>query len=136
MEADIIQKYKDKGVQDLLRIATTWFNRYIRLRDKGKPCISCKEYKKLEAGHFYSAGHYSSLKFNENNVHGQCRYPCNYWLSGNLNHYRINIVERIGVDGLKELDDLAAISKRKVFKWDRFSLIEIIEIYKQKVKKL
>jgi hypothetical protein len=43
------------------------FNEFIRLRDKGKPCISCGQPKDyLQAGHFYSVRMYDGLRFNEN----------------------------------------------------------------------
>ena len=72
-------------VQDLMKIAQVHFNRYIRERDKGKPCISCgQELKgKFDAGHFWSSGGHKSVTFDENNVHGQC-VACNQHKHGNL----------------------------------------------------
>jgi len=131
MTVKIIQKYKKYKTSQLIKIATTHFNKFIRTRDAGKRCISCNSLIFSDAGHFYSAGHYPTLRFNENNVHGQCK-RCNYFLSGNLNKYRINLIERIGIDKVEKLDQLAAISKRTSFKWNRIDLINIIEIYKNK----
>lgn len=51
-------------------------NRYIRLRDAGKPCISCGESLPLDISEF-DAGHYRSraaapeLRFDDRNVHGE-----------------------------------------------------------------
>ena len=112
-------------------MAQKHFNAYIRKRDERLPCISCGSGQPEQAGHFYSAGHYTALRFNEDNTHGQC-VRCNYFLSGNLNNYRIRLEKKIGIDRLIQLDELAAISKRSLKKWDRFELIEVIENYKAK----
>ena len=55
------------------------FNRYIRARDKGKPCISCGvQYSegsfgsKFDCGHYRSTGAASHLRFNTHNAAGQC----------------------------------------------------------------
>ena len=122
-------KAKYITVPKLLQKATTKFNAFIRKRDAGKPCISCGQYTTLQAGHFYSGGHYPNLKFNEDNVHGQCK-RCNYFLSGNLTQYEKNLRERIGGDRVEQLHILAGWYKRNGHKWDRFALEEIIKNYK------
>lgn len=48
------------------------FNRFIVLRDSGKPCASCGRYLPLCCGHFRSVGAAPELRFNEDNAHGQC----------------------------------------------------------------
>jgi hypothetical protein len=110
---------------------------YIRTRDKGKACASCNAPYKLDfdAGHFYSAGKYSNLKFNEHNIHGQC-IQCNRFKEGNLESYRVNIVNIIGSDVLLELDKLASDYKKDNFKWDRLQLIEIRNYFRKKLKEL
>ena len=120
-------------VQDWLKIAQQAFNAYIRERDKGKPCISClnDKPKKINAGHFYSSGGHKYLTFDESNVHLQCEH-CNTYLSGNLNEYRKNLLERIGEAELKRLDK----DCHKVAKYTRQELEEITKKYKQKLKEL
>lgn len=113
--------------------ATKVFNAYIRERDKGKPCVSCGSYNTAHASHFYSGGHYSGLKFNEDNVHSAC-VRCNTFLHGNLNEYRIRLIKRIGLERVEKLDLLAAQYKRQGYKWNRFYLQEVIDTYKQKIK--
>ena len=143
MHAKLIQKYKDKTVGHLKNTATTYFNRYIRLRDSPGGygnCISSGQILKVpsdnaQAGHFYSAGHYPELRFNEDNVHLQGKSD-NYFKSGNLLEYRKNLIKKIGIERVEALDQIAAQSKRTSFKWDRFTLIEIIEKYKFKIKNL
>ena len=135
MEVKTIQKYKTKNVNQLIKIAERWCNSYIRKRDEGRACISCGKYLNLQAGHFYPAGWYPNLKFNEKNINGQC-LSCKYFKSGNLQEYRKNLNTKIGEKKVKELDFLAAAYKRNGWKWDRFYLIEKIEYYKTKVKTL
>ena len=93
--------------KDYLRLLQTTFNAYIRKRDQKLPCISCgkKPPFDLAAGHFYSAGNYSFLRFNELNVHGQCNAHCNMFLGGNIHQYRKNITTRITKEQLQWLDD-------------------------------
>jgi len=130
----LITKYKQKTIPQLKAIAARHFHKFIRERDKKKPCISCGKYVALQAGHYYSAGQYPSLRFSELNVHGQC-LQCNYFKHGNLINYTHNIVDRIGALEFGELKLKADLSKRNRFKWDRFFLIEIIEKYKELNKK-
>ncbi len=124
--------YNKKSLSQLKALATKHFNKFIRERDLFKPCISCGksgDANFLQAGHYLSGGHHPGLKFNEHNTNGQC-VKCNMYLSGNLINYRIGLIKRIGEDGVKSLEDKAAIFKRTGYKWDRFVLIAIIEKYK------
>ncbi len=130
MKTETIQKYSKYSQPELIKKAQIVFNKFIRERDADKSCISCGS-RVEQAGHFYSAGHYSMLRFHEYNCNGQC-VRCNYYLSGNLNQYRINLEKRIGKDSLSTLDTLAV---KRAFKWDRFTLIDIIEKYKELNKK-
>jgi hypothetical protein len=136
LTAKQIARYKKKSQAQLMKIAVKWCHKYIRLRDEGKDCICCPgKYGNLQAGHFYPAGFYPNLKFNEYNIHGQ-RLGCNYHKHGNTSAYRQNIVNRIGQEKLEELDKLAANYKRNGWKWNRFYIISVIEEYKRKVKEL
>ena len=90
MTAKEIQKYNNKSIPQLIKLATIHFNKYIRQRDKR--CISCNAPTE-NAGHYFSAGNHASLRFDERNVHGQC-IRCNKWLHGNLIEYRKRSEER------------------------------------------
>ena len=83
------------------------FNTYIRQRDKSLPCISCGcvTANKWDAGHFWAAGNYSFLRFNEDNVHKQCSNNCNIHLSGNHGEYRVRLIKKIGAERVQWLDD-------------------------------
>jgi hypothetical protein len=117
---------------DWLKIAQQTFNRFIRERDKGQLCISCEQKpKKINAGHYFSAGGHSNLRFNEDNVHLQCEH-CNTFKSGNLLNYQIGIEKRIGGERLLKLHELAHVTK----KWTIEELQEINTVYKEKLKEL
>lgn len=124
-------KLKDKSVPQLKKIAERHFNKFIRERDRDKPCISCGKYTTLECGHFYSGGHYSALKFEEDNCAGQCR-KCNWYLSGNLIEYQKNLRKRIGDERVEKLHLKAGVYKRQGYKWDRFFLLDVIEKYRSR----
>ena len=121
-----------KTTQDWLKEAQTIFNKYIRLRDMGLLCISCNTIpKKKNAGHYFSSGGHSNVRFDEDNVHLQCEH-CNTFLSGNLLNYQIGIEKRIGAEKLIELQGKAHLEKR----WTVDELKEIIKEYKTKVRQL
>lgn len=121
-----------KTTQDWLKEAQTIFNKYIRLRDMGLLCISCNTIpKKKNAGHYFSSGGHSNVRFDEDNVHLQCEH-CNTFLSGNLLNYQIGIEKRIGAEKLIELQGKAHLEKR----WTVDELKEIIKKYKKKVRQL
>ncbi len=83
-------------VSELTKKAQKEFNSFIRERDKDKPCISCEKelVGKFDAGHYFNT-QYSSVRFDENNVHGQC-VNCNYHKHGALLEYQVGIEKRIG----------------------------------------
>lgn len=108
------------------------FNKYIRLRDAEKGCVSCGtslKGKKYDAGHFYNANNHWGLRFNESNVHGQC-VRCNRDFHGNLLEYRKRIIQRIGQSGLEALETEANQTR----KFSRDELIEIYTKYKAKCR--
>lgn len=119
-------------------MAMRYFSKFIRHRDAPNGvgrCISSGINLRVpssnsQAGHFYSAGRYPQLRFNEDNVHLQCKSD-NYFNGGNLLEYRKNLINKIGLARVEALDMIAAQSKRTNFKWDRTLLIEIIEKYKK-----
>jgi len=118
---------------DHLKIAQTAFNSYIRKRDEGKKCISCGKTLRVgnvDAGHLWSAGGHSNVRFNEKNVNAQCSRPCNKDLSGDVNNYRIGFIERYSKEDLEELDAIAKIPK----KWDIEELKKLTILYKKKIK--
>ena len=139
LTAKQINKYKDKSVSKLVQIAQTHFNAYIRKRDADLGrflCISCHKWKplsELQAGHYFPAGHYTALRFDEDNVNGQCRSD-NYFKHGNQVGYRRGLINKIGLERVEMLE--ARANRSRSYKWSRLELISIIEQYKQKIKEL
>ena len=116
-----------------MKAAQIVFNKFIRIRDKDKPCISCgsKLENKFDAGHYFSSGGHKAVTFDEDNVHGQC-VACNQWKHGNLIQYQIGIEQRIGGERLIALHEKAHQS----VKYTRDELRDLITTYKQKIKAL
>lgn len=141
MESKTIQKYKNKTQAQLMRKAVQVFNAYIRDRDSDGEyftCASCRKTKRIKkgrggsnfhAGHYYAAGQYSALRFDEVNVNGEC-VQCNYFFGDHLIGYRQSIIDRHGMDELQRIKNIALLNKRQPKKWHRLELIEIIEKYK------
>ena len=120
-------------VQQLFGVAQKVFNTFIRLRDKGQPCISCGKPlgSKYDCGHYHSSGGHKNVTFDEYNCHAQCVY-CNQHLHGNLLNYQIGIAKRIGADQLIELNGRA----HKEYKPTREELRQLIKFYKKKIAEL
>jgi len=128
-----IRKEKLKTKSDYLKELQTIFNKFIRLRDKNIPCISCGTNKadiQYHAGHYRSVGSTPELRFNELNCHKQCS-RCNNYLSGNLISYRINLVKKIGLDMVEELE-----KEHEPLKWNIDDLKGKIIYYKNILKEL
>lgn len=125
------RKEKLQTVQDLMKVAQSVFNKWIRLRDKGKPCISCNNPvpKKVNAGHYIASGKSKFLTFNEDNVHLQCEY-CNTYLHGNLLDYRINLFDKIGKERVEYLE----ANRHKTKKYTREEILAITDKYKKLLK--
>jgi hypothetical protein len=127
-------KEKHKTWSSYVKDVEIVFNAFIRERDKNLPCISCDALAgtyKLTAGHFYPTT-YQCLRFNEDNVHGQCWFNCNKNKHGNVNEYRIRLIEKIGIKRVEQLDE------DRVKKLD-LTIPELIELkvnYKDKLRVL
>jgi len=121
---------KAKTAGQLIKKLQIVFNAYIRERDKDKPCISCGKYvEKKDAGHFFAVGGYSGLRFDEDNVHGECPY-CNRYDESHLIGYAENLKIKIGEQDYQALKDRAADYKKNGYKFGRVELREMIEKYK------
>ena len=121
-----------KTVSDYHKEAQYWFNKIVRERDKNLPCISCGtslKGKKFDAGHYYSQGGHSAVRYSFKNVFGQC-VKCNRDLSGNLIEYRKGIIERIGEEELDELDFYAHIQRSYDIPELKRKIAEYKKIYK------
>ncbi len=104
------RKEKLKTVGDYTKEAQASINKYIRLRDSGKPCISCGSLPEqklggtMDAGHYRSRGSAGHLRFNVFNIHAQC-VKCNRYNSGNAVDYRISLIKKIGLERVERLEN-------------------------------
>ena len=127
-------KEKVKTLSEWKKDAQFWFNKFIRLRDAGKPCVSCDKPDNGEhqrhASHYRSVGACSSMRYHEENVWASCSV-CNNHLSGNLAEYRIRLIKKLGLERVEWIE-----SQPKSYKWTVEELKELIATYKEKVKPL
>lgn len=130
------EKEKLKKYSKRVSEAKVIFQKYIRLRDANQPCISCGTYvcDEWAGGHFYPAGHYSGLIFDERNCHKQCNQYCNKHLNGNPHGYRKGLIQRFGNDYVKQLDEDAILQRKR--KYTDLELLEIKTRYRMKIKGL
>lgn len=104
--------FKDNDKSLRTKAAQTSFNAFIRKRDILLPCISCLVLRSetakssgsnWHAGHYKSIGAKAELRFTELNCHKQCAH-CNNFLSGNMENYRLNLINKIGLDKVEWLE--------------------------------
>ena len=108
------------------------FSEYIRRRyakNDIATCVTCGKkdhWKKLQAGHFMSRKHYAT-RWDEYNVEVQCS-ACNVFRYGE--QYLFS--KYLGVDLSEEL----LIKSRKIQKFTDNELLEMIDLYTEKVNNL
>lgn len=127
-----------KTIPKLRAEAQVAFNEFIRIRDGGRPCISCGKppgdlsglHAGRDAGHYRSTGAASHLRFDERNCHAQCVH-CNQHLAGNAVAYRIGLIQRIGMASVEALE-----ADNEPVKWSREVLRQIKTIYRAKARDL
>ena len=127
-------KLREEDRGHWLKVAQKEVNKFIRLRDKGLPCIACGAPWKpsFQASHFIPQGRSSFLRFHENNIHSGC-IRCNLFVGGgNIHGYRPRLVEKIGEQEVEWLEE----NQHRIKKWDISELKELIKHYKAKIKEL
>jgi hypothetical protein len=108
------------------------FSQYIRLRyskNEIATCVTCGKqdhWKKLQAGHFISRKHYAT-RFDEDNCQVQCS-GCNVFRYGE--QYLFS--KYLGADLSEEL----LMKSRKIKKFTDSELLDMIELYNEKVNNL
>ncbi|CZW49665.1 recombination protein NinG [Enterobacter hormaechei] len=86
------------------------FNRYVRLRDAGKPCISCGRLPEqkfggtMDCGHYRTRGAAAHLAFNLHNTASQCVY-CNRDRDGAQKAFEQGLIERIGAEKVEAINN-------------------------------
>ncbi len=138
-----IAKEKKKGVDEfnqndkkwLKKQARIYCHKYIRLRDKDLPCVSCgcqyNELNTLQAGHFKNDGNHAMVRYNEDNLAGQC-VRCNMHKGGEEKRYEVELRRRIGDARVDHILSIAFDVKS----YSVVELKEIIDTYKSKIRDL
>jgi hypothetical protein len=103
-------KAKAKTRSQWLKETQAEFNKWVRTRDAGKPCICCgKPLSGGDIGGAYDCGHYRSvgsaphLRFHPDNAHAQNK-QCNRWGAGRAVDYRLGLIARIGLAAVEALE--------------------------------
>lgn len=139
-----VERKDDKLKREKLKTRGQWmaeaqaaFNRYVRARDAGQPCICCGRYSAgmstggdWDAGHYRSRGSAPHLRFDERNVHAQLK-QCNRYDSGNVVGYRKGLIERIGIEAVEALE-----ADQEPRKYSVEALVAIKGEYAAKARKL
>ena len=144
------RKMEVKPLSYWMARAQTQFNKFIRARDIGLPCVSCgatesevesqqgwKVGGAWDCGHYLSVGSHPELRFEQDNAARQCK-SCNGG-SGNYsrkNHqtakdYRAELIKRIG---LERVEWLEGPHEPKRYRKEDYQAIEAE--YKAKLKEL
>lgn len=116
-KAEHVAKIREtKARKDAIKTRGQWiketqieFNRLIRARDAGKPCISCGSMPEqryggaMDCGHYRSVGSAPALRFTPDNAAAQC-VKCNRYLGGNAVQFRAGLIARIGLAAVEALE--------------------------------
>ena len=107
------------------------FNRYIKIRDRGKPCISCESFKAkgawngqdYDAGHWHGVGAFPELRFKTYNCHLQC-VTCNRYLSGHPHGYEMGLINRYGREWVERRKTQARETKTPNYSKDQLRRLQ------------
>ena len=116
------------------------FSLYIRLKYSDAngycKCISCNKihfYKDIQNGHYMSR-RYMSTRFDENNCRPQC-VACNIFNQGNIQMYRIGLINQIGEQSVNIVEVKAKTSVKRYSDFEYKELIKYYTILVNKIKK-
>jgi hypothetical protein len=122
-------RLSDKPLQK--KLTQVLVNKFIRIRDDDRTCISCLKYTgQMQAGHYLSVGSHPNLRFAARNIHKQCA-TCNNHLSGNLIEFRKGLIKRYGVEFVEALE-----ADKTPRKFSNDEVILIGKYYKGIIKEL
>jgi hypothetical protein len=117
--ADRLKREKLKTRSDWIKEAQAAVNKYVRLRDAGKPCISCGAMPEqryggtIDAGHFRSVGSAPHIRFYTLQIAAQC-VRCNRHLGGNAVEFRRGLVARLGLAKVEAIEAMQGSPKWSV----------------------
>lgn len=126
-----------RTLPQLVKVAQSAFNAYVRARDAGKGCISCGNQLPIDTiggafdcGHYRSVGSAPHLRFDERNAHGQCKH-CNRYLSGNHVEYRKGLIARVGQETVEDLE-----CDQRARKYSKDELVALAEKYRRRAREV
>ena len=125
------KEFKENDKSTLMKLSQVLVNKYVRLRDLSKPCISCGykgNSRQIHAGHYKPVGNNQQLRYNTINIHAQCSI-CNNHLSANLVNYRVALIEKIGLEKVEWLE-----CNHKTKKYTLEYLQKLIKVFRKKIK--
>jgi len=131
-----IKKVKKPSRTSLVKKLDTEFSIYVRKRyaiDGKAACFTCDkidDWNKLQCGHFQSRKHYAT-RWDETNCQVQC-IGCNVYKYGEQFKFGIHLNQ---IHGLGTAENLLSRARTEV-KIKDFELIDMIELYKNKIKDL
>jgi hypothetical protein len=125
--------YKEQKLSTRKRAAKEACHAYIRERDKNDPCICCglPLGDDFHAGHFLESGNYSSIRYDEDNIHGQ-RLQCNHHKGGDSGEYEVRLRKKIGARRVNRLHKI----KSEIKRWTVEELRQIENDFKAKLEAL
>ncbi len=131
-KADKARKEKLNNHTYYLDLTQAVINRYVNIRDRGKPCISCGKPDQgvRNASHYKARGSNSALRYNLFNISSSC-YRCNVPLSGNIAGYIPGLKAKYGAERLEWLDN-----HPRSREYSREYLERMREIFTKKAKRL
>jgi len=124
------RKMEVKPLSYWMKRAQAAVNRYVRVRDRDLPCISCGRHHtgQYHAGHYRSVAACSSMRFYTLNINKQCSV-CNTHLSSNAIQYRLALVEKYGANTVEYIESSNGCVRYSV---DYLKRIELV--FKAKTK--
>lgn len=132
------ERKKELNTSGAMRLADTYFSRYIRLKHSVNgmcTCYTCgtdKPIKEVDNGHYQKREH-KATRYHENNCRVQCK-TCN----GDTKHngkqaeFRVHLANEIGEDAVVKIEKLARTTTKANTKFYR----DIADYYRVKVNEL
>jgi hypothetical protein len=131
-KADAAKRLEQKPISWFEKRAEDAVNRYVRLRDANRGCVSCNKPATWDgqwhASHWRSVGAATAIRFNLWNIHRAC-VECNHFRSGNIGAYRI--AERIGDDKAEWLK-----TQNQIVRYTREYLERLRAVFSRKASRL
>jgi len=94
---------RTKRLDKLQNLVNRWV---VQVRDKDKGCYTCgttNESIKYDAGHLFTRGARSDIRYELLNIHKQCSQNCNVWGAGMRNEYEKRFINDYGQAAFDEL---------------------------------